>query len=423
MSGAFTSSLYSQRSGKDIVAQVLRIPAPENCTRFSTHFLGLAEQASCVRLEAFLDSESGTWGIDRLTRISSQNGGTTRKSTEALPGLCFFDALHHCARFQATEESVGKYAVTMDNSCWDETPFYKDVAIAAHQVIDADGEIHPCINGRILTEGFFDDAAYATALKTKGLVLPVKPIVAPGSFIEQINKGIALSSTEKVMTTDLISRSIDKRKEIDRVHFLIEKGNDFVHLFQRNTSEHFLTAYNGRRGESTALAIMGAAFSLGVRPAIAYVCGTATHFPARAVKSKLSDFVKATENIPDYPEKRLCVEFAQAAAYAIPMEQAAQIYQLCRENKKPLKEIQRGLPFIEEAASLISLSKMDTDRLKATYLDGKCVADHFSDTVRKSWEGYLGWHEDNSGNEYDGGRKILNIKEHLEALITRLEVK
>ena len=412
MTGKIAGFLYSQRVGTEIAEQVRLITAP--CQHFATNFMGNSEagqNSPCVRLEAVINPLSQTWRVERITRLSGKEDSITHQITELNDGLCFFDALHYCIRFESTEQSSGKQAITVPGKRWSSVSHCHDVANEAGQPIDADGDLHPAVGGAILGSGFFSDKAYETAQKTKDHKLVKVPAVGSDHFLSQLSKKIISSSAPVGQESDLVEKAIDKFKLVKAIQNVMKAGSAFKDTFKSVKNDHFQSVYQGYRMSNTLGTYFYSVVSLGTLPAALYLAGQKDVAPMRAIYKSLAHFSNAVDALPPSSEKTLCLEFIKAARYEIPLERAASTYDLSRTGKKPMDAIKSGLPFVEEAGKAANLSELDIERLKAAYLEGKLKHKEYSCPLVDKW----GHFED---TRYDSEDALFHV---LKKYIERVE--
>ena len=406
MAATKQNALYSQLVSAELAGKVLRIPGKHDA--FATDFLGYAEQGehpACVRLEAVQDFETKTWQIDRLTLLSSDENGAIKREAEVNGGLCFFDALHYCARFQMSEEAFGKQAIPVEDGSFGEMAHYKIAAASAGQAIDADGNVHPCAYGRPLTEGLFNRAAYAVALQTKDIDLSQMPKVQQTDFVAQINRGLLNRSVSEEPQQALITRTQDKNTQIKTIEGILEAGEGFLKMLEKVIKLKFVSKYRGGKlhgasyywsifADDDDMNLFGGAvhaygssvLTLGLLPAYRYLSGNRKYAPVRAVKSELAKFNRQVARLPDIEVKTLCMEFSKAATYSIEMERAAAAsFIFTKTNSSSV--LNEGLRLIEKAGALIDLGEADTNRIKALYLKPAIEPGSFSKALRNSWGG------------------------------------
>lgn len=392
---------FTQRATPELALKTARIVG--KTAHFATDFMGRMEDGpdpACVRLEATQDEDTGLWQINRFTRIPGLGDGITRQETEASTGLCFFDALHYCARFQRTEEDLGKQAIPVVGKRWESIPNYKEAAKLAGQAIDADGEVHPCAYGRILTDGFFNDSAYADASLTQDQPLPETAKTARGNFVELLNSGLLKTDTPAAAETNLLDQSVNKRLLINDLKTVITVGDKFCQIFAKAINHRFTPAALSSAEDRYHVLFFKKQYvrtgivsllTAGLKPAWDYAKGDPRTAPVHATYKALSDLKNSGARLPTSPEKTLVEEFFVAAAYAVSMERAATVYHLCSEQEKSANNIKKGLPHIVEAARIINLSPVDTERLKADYLNGNVKGASFYHKMLGAWGSEEQW--------------------------------
>ncbi len=339
--------------------------------RFATDFIATLDPATgepvlAIRLEAWRDKDTGAWAIDRLTYVPKLD--TFDKKTEALPGLCFFDALYHCARFQATQLAVDdeRQIAHVPGARWESCISYRDAADAASQVIDAAGIVHPCADGRILTDGAFDSKAMETAFKTAEQPLAPKDVSAAapgfaGSFLA-VNRPLGVPAV-----ADRLQKYSEKRRALDETQAAINNLDAVISAaFRMENALYHLEFLASERNASTISAIL----TLGLAPAIGYLRGNERYTPGRFISGLKRQFEKSVRRLEDSPEKTLMADFVKAAESTFWLERAARIIhndnQLGRHSRKT---VEKAMGLIELGAAAIGLSPLDTGRLKDEFLD------------------------------------------------------
>lgn len=378
------SSLYSQQVDTDLAAIVLRIEGKDDS--FGTDFLGTPGEKSpaCVRLEAWKNPLNNLWQVDRYSRVPGTD--FVKKEIELNPGLCFFDALHYCARFQRVEEELGKRPVHED---WqDEITSYRTAAENAGQVIDQNGDVHPCAFGRVLTEGFFDKNTLTFARKTKdeAITKAAPSVMLSTVLMDDLFKN-NFAPNEK---HDLTEFSIKKRELANDLHTAMSAGDNLLEVMSDAVKNHYQNGY--KRAFDDPFPMIAKTFSFIAEPVtggfhfVKHLRGKTDRYSAtRPYDVAKTAFQRAAMNLPDCLEKSIAQDFLHAANFAFHLEHAAAVYDLCAQEKKPGSAIQAGLPYVEEAAKVKGLNDTETSRLKAEYLQGNMKPGHYLNLVRYAW--------------------------------------
>ena len=431
---------FSQRVDDALKDTVRRIQGKHD--HFGTDWMAYASadgaEPVSERVEAWKHPATGLWKIEHFTHMP---GGAIQQETVARQGLCFFDALHYCARWQKTEEEKSRQAVGVPGERWESVPHFRKAAEAAGQAIDEDGEAHPCAFGRVLSDrGWFSEKALTVALKTKKEELGSLPEV---NFVDSMVGDLLASRAPAAADEDeLITRSIQKRDVINQFRAVIDAGdalvNNLSHAvniefksdfqrgsaltedFQPDQSKEYFQGSN-RSTEDVprkAKARLKTVLTLGLVPAIGYATGNQRYSVNRSFMRLRNEFQMAAEGLPDCAERTTALEFAKATEFAFWMERAALIYNDCQERQRRPEDTKEGVPYIEKAATAVSLGSLEANGLKSEYLAGGVKCEAFKNKIRGTWK-YEGEYDRRSG-EYI---KLPGLRGKLEAKITALEAQ
>ncbi len=397
-------TLYTQTASAD-VASVVSLIAGKHA-EFATDFIGTFDAngavAIAVALHAWRHAESGTWAIDRLTYVPSL--GTVVKSTEAQPGLCFFDALDYCARFQYGDLAAGdRHIIAIPDELRTDVIHFTKAAVAAGQVIDPEGRLHPCVGGRILTNGTFSAEAIRTARLTKDMVMAVPAPAAPPmthvlfSMLKAEGRPDAGDTAGK---QPLAMQYKEKHRLIAHFKAALEAGDRMVDALSGIVENDFRTVFaripkteyaRSKKKE----AYLGAIVTLGLEPAISYLCGHEKYAVNRRFLMKKRDFTAKTAILPECDEKKLMLDFAAAAESALWLERAALVQKQFLEKSRAVKDVtEKGLRMVEIAGAAGNLSPVDIGRLQEEYLNGTFRRGQFRDSIQNAWPTSFSHHKE-----------------------------
>jgi hypothetical protein len=342
---------------------VRRIPAKHD--RFATDFIGVNGDDNkvimAIRLEAWKDAATGSWAIDRLIYTPALNAVT--KDIEARPGLCFFDALYYCARFQMTELAShdSHRIVTVHGKRWADTPHFTVAAKEAGQVIDHDGLAHPCANGRILTTGMFDNEALDTAYETAKTPLTESEPVMPGLLESFVGASLAPLSGDPIKT--IIGRAAHKAKIVKSFEDVIDSGQNLMLRMAKLKQNKFRPQYRSH----VLGTVFGTVCTLGIAPAIGHLAGFNWFTMTRDFLLFKTDFLQKVENLPDCPEKNAARDFAKIAEYTFWMERALLLLEEFKAAPDKEKLIKRAMPYIEKAGVALGLDHFAVKKLQEDF--------------------------------------------------------
>ena len=419
MAEAPQGKLYSQLAAEDLASQVLRIPGMHNS--FATDFLGhteLGEHPPCVRLEALRNRETNTWQIVRVTLPSSDENGPVQREAEVRSGICFFDALHYCARFQMAEEAFGKRSIVVAGNSPGPITHYRVAAESAGQAIDVDGNVHPCSYGSILTPGLFSREAHAVAERAVATELSEMPAVLQTGFVAEISRDLARKSVTLVPHDVLLAKVQDKNTLITNIAGVSRSGDDLMELFKEAWLQRRFQIISVGHGylcrkfdvpappSPTKASVAVGLVSLGLVPLYRHLHRNTAPVQncAPVFLQKLTDRLEGLNKhvslLPDGKVKSLCSEFSKAAAYCFRMEYAVAAYrEFQSENCSSYLDI--GLNVVEEAGEMINLGEADIACAKTLYLNGDMKVGQFWETLVNAWDG-------------DGGRQQQRYEEAME---------
>jgi hypothetical protein len=376
------ASLFSDTVDDPIVQTIRRIQSQH--TRFKTDFIGV-EGAVAVQLEAWRMEDSQAWAIDRFTYVPA--AGCVEKSVEARSGLCFFDALYHCARFQATELTGHKdrQVVSVPDGLRQDVISYREAAEAAFQVIDHDGKAHPCAQGRILTSGLFTPEMIALAAKTQDQPMAIQtPALSPmgetvsmllavnGRAIDETSDPIQRYRAQR-MPVNVPSRSVEEDRRFDGVQVA---GQNLIAGMQELAKHDF----------QDRIPKLAASLTLGIVPAIGYWRGS-ERYAHRCFSVLHQAFMAAAQGLPDCEQKTIALDFARAAERSLWLGRAAG---LLLEDRRPGRHsearLNKALRCLEQGSAAAALPPVDAARLQALYLDQTPEPKVFMDELNKSWQ-------------------------------------
>jgi hypothetical protein len=429
---------FSQRVDEALRDTVRRIQGKHD--HFGTDWMaypGADAEPVSERVEAWKHPATGLWKIDHFTHMP---GGASQQETVARQGLCFFDALHYCARWQKTEEEKSRHAVGVAGARWESVPHYRKAAEAAGQAIDEDGEAHPCAFGQVLSDrGWFSEKALADALKTKKEKLGSLPDV---NFVDSMVGDLLASRTPAAGDeNEWIARSVQKRDVINQFRAVIDAGDamvnnlshavniEFKSDFQRkhavtkdfdpdSSKKAFQNSNNSTEDiQRNTKACLKTVLTLGLAPAIGYATGNQRYSVNRSFMRLRNEFQRAAEGLPDCAEKTTALEFAKATEFAFWMERAAVIYNDCQERQRKPEDTREGVPFVEKAAAAMSLGSLEANGLKGEYLAGSVQCEVFKNKIRDKWKDKQGGY-DYKTSDYT---KTSGLRGKLEEKITALE--
>ncbi len=378
--------LFTDTVDERTAALVYRIVGRHD--RFATDFIGVGlddAAAVAVRLEARQDPRDGLWAIDRF--ICAPGLGRVQQTTEASHGLCFFDALERCARFQATELAAhdGRRIVDIPGERWTSWPSYRDAAAAVFQVIDENGFVLPCAEGRILTGGSFSIEAMDIAFQTRNEKLaPPAPAnaLAPLSLVSDL---LSVNTPALVTATDRIRRYSDKMARNDAIQ--AERTN-FDMLVDAGVAMTDGLANLVRRAFKTDIPLVRSGLTLGLAPAVGYLRGDERYAPARHFFMLKKRFERCAAMQPA-EEKPLVLKFAAAAESAYWLERAAR---MLKDDSEPgrhsVQAVEKVLACIDRAGAAGGMTLLDVERLKNRSLDHGLAVTAFAQKLAQAWGDY-----------------------------------
>jgi hypothetical protein len=321
-------SLYTDSLSPDKAAIVRRIPAPAGYNKFCTDRLSFDKEGEAaqtvIQLRAGKLPGTELWKINRRSEYGEGEGKTVDVDP-VMSGLCFFDALYYCAKFQTTEQSLGQKALVHNGKI----PHYREAGKKAGQPFDADlGTPVPAVDGEIIGSGRFDGDPDEIAAGSNGIkLLSSDPTAGQAGWLPSVLTGMngneIASADENNSPTDTDNRLRDKQAHIKALNNVTEKGNRLLISFFSASRQDFISD----KGEFLNL-ICHTLSTAGIGPLIKarklginYVLEDA--LPVKLVNINLKCFSKAVAKLPDVPEKKACEEFAKVAAYSLHMERAA----------------------------------------------------------------------------------------------------
>ncbi len=354
--------------------------------RFATDFIGVgsddAAAAVAVRLEAWR-GEDGLWAIDRFTYAPALD--TFRKDVEASPGLCFFDALYHCARFQKTELEghENRRIIHVEGPQWQSCASYRDAADAANQVIDDHGDAHPCADGRILTTGSFTSKYLETAFRTKGQALLPATQALPAMQAAVSNLLAVNRPADVPAVADRMRHYAESRAQADRAQIHANRL-DAVRIAGENLKDCLPALV--RQEFRTNIPRISSTLTLGLVPVIGWLRADRRYAPEGHFYKLRERFRNAVKRLPDTPEKAMAAEFARAAESAFLLERAARIMKDDNRFGRHRREsVESAMDCIGRAAEIGNIKPLDIERLKNEYLAGAVDPMIFADKLRAGW--------------------------------------
>lgn len=390
------SLIFSQTLDAHTADIVRRIQGKHN--RFATPFIGMTANDGTplpsVRLEAWQNPETKLWQIDRFTRLPTD--GVVKQEIEARPGLCFFDALYHLSRFQATGLEAGNaQIIPVEGERWRKTASYEEAAKAAGQIIDAkDGLARPCAYGRVLTGGFVADSDWEILSDDSALLASS---AAGNEFLTRsVLDGIFTAVTPVEGTEEeWVAEANRKRDVINRFKLVGELGDALVKRLKKTVAVEFKTNFED---DGAKKAFAKSLFTVGIIPAVGYARGDIRYNIEGAFFNLKDKFLEAAKAMPSCRERDLCESFARSAETAFWLERATRVIEDCRKRDK--MDMAPGLPYIERAAAAEGLGVVDASRLKEEYLAATWRPGRFSEKIDCQW--YEQYPRDEKGNRsYD----------------------
>jgi hypothetical protein len=354
------ASLYTDSLPPEDAATVRRIPAPEGYNKFCTDRLSFDKEGDAaqtvIQLRAGKLPGTNIWEINRRSEYG-EGGSKTVDAAPVMSGLCFFDALYYCAKFQTTEQNLGQKTLGHNGKI----PHYRQAGKKAGQPFDADlGTPVPAVEGEIIGAGRFDGDPYEIAAGSNGIkLLSSDPTAGQAGWLPSVLTGMngnEIAPADK--NNSLIYNKLrDKQVHIKAVNNVTEKGNMLLSFFIIASSKGFAS---------------DKVYSFG-------------HIIA------LKEFSKAVAKLPDVPEKKACEEFTKVAAYSLHMERAAFLdgkikcaYFSKGKQRKMISAISKAAAGLHPGDDTAAQSS--AARLKRAFADGEIKREDNEKILRAIWK-------------------------------------
>lgn len=408
-----TIILYSEKltDPKDDTTKKVALATPDGgVEKFRTGFFMPAVGGLEYWLEAYKDRFSGLWNVNRHERMPGTNDGCYRCYERVLQGVCFFDALEYCARWeQATIVTHG--FGQQEDSDPDSAPYYRLAAEKADIPLDRDGQPHPAAWGEILTEGDFDGHAYEVAKHTQGREIGVednraKTLAAqlagelPG--LKVTNEPAPSNARERNEGRQAHSRVYEEYEERVRLAEKFEDAAQAAHDV-KGLIDTALARCFGKVAKanhvSVGMSMAGSAGEIGVAVLVLattplhggalvaipllFVCGMgglggisaflaldSAFMEPKALaqfKAKYETFANCIKNLPSCRERRLAEDFAKATKAVFGLEHAALIHRQCRTGKKRKGCLKAGRKILDKAIKESGMTGNQANNLKLAY--------------------------------------------------------
>jgi hypothetical protein len=383
---AFCTVLFSDTVDEQTAMMVRRIAG--NHDRFATDFIGVVDPDGTVTVAIRLEARQvadGSWAIDRFTYVPSIN--SFKQESEARPGLCFFDALSHCARFQATELAGHnrRQIITVPRDRWADVASCRDAAAGAFQIIDDNGYAQPCAEGRILTDGLYSMEAMETAYKTKNINSNL-PAVQTVTGMPRIVSELLAVNRSMIGPRDLVARYNQKMTEnnehrewvqkLEATSLAADKLRKGVSLL---TERKFKTCPNSFVTYAT----------LGIAPILLRKQGHEDYTVDGHLFMLKKQFQDSVWAIDHAPLQSLGREFAKNAESTFWLERALRILKDDREpGQHSDSAVTRAMECFNRAALVSEWNDMDTERVMAECFGQKFEPMTFVRELEKSWKIY-----------------------------------
>jgi hypothetical protein len=343
---------------------------------------GGAEGRTQEWLEAHRLPGASGWAVDRHSVIKADDDLHDKKT--AASALCFFDALSYIAQYERSRLFVG-YTPSTDSST---LPHYREVAAALGLPVDVNGEVHPAVGGRVLTDGLFNGTELAVAGKSLPVIVePDKSIAdywpqlaAPGNELTSVKPTVPLALTQSWQGyRDEKAKIEGLRSDYNRADYLLAHIEKAIEQEKRRDFGLTSMAKAGNVFRKAGL-ICPFIAAVGIMeywehykssgsgkdvPSFFFFNGG--HFLPRFREELLREIGRLPEGLP-----KSCLEsFEKAAMPAFHFEKAIAIYTLCRENKIKAQYFALGLNEIEKAGTLAGLSEDKILQLRSDYQAGR----------------------------------------------------
>ncbi len=225
---------FSETLEPDLYAVVQRIKTQHGAAFRTRSFSPVPTQASGTRwLEASCNEKTGRWKLTESKIVPNiypdEDGRVTYSWQEALEetktiakDLCFFDALHSCARFEVTAKAavgmpVGKTREQLG------VQHYRAFAVREGQLFDQKTNLPlPVADGERLMDGIFEPGAKEIIKSTKGNVLEdvfTKPVML-GEVLDRADNAAIVP-----VRLDQASENLIQAAEKEQSLAKIQEGN------------------------------------------------------------------------------------------------------------------------------------------------------------------------------------------------------
>lgn len=344
------------------LSEIIRsIPEPPGVTAFRTDRWQNPEIGLVSWCEAWKNPTTNLWRVDRYDEVD----GVGSRQEIAQRSVCFFDALHYCAWFEAAERDFGESALPPGSG---NAPHYREAARLANIPFDGTAQSGlpvPAAYGRILVSGLFDEEARAIARRTQSLALSPRAGAAAGVYFRDLESDIFQAPLSAAATGDELAARADQafaaQKEQQAIEMAAKEKREKLAAVFRAASRAAQTVVENLKDLSAA----GFKHKWGIDPAL------------WLVDRPLGKLISAAESLPACAEKAGLQEFVRAAGRVFNLEHAARLAQQANGEKQPHGSRRRfntairdGRKAIGRAVKKCGLPVADSIVLEARLMDG-----------------------------------------------------
>lgn len=339
---------YSEGLDEKLASTVRAIPC-EDHNFFQTRKASYDKEDEFVSWqEAHKNPHTDLWDV--ILRSRENNAGMNKQET-ILSSVCFFDALHSCASYEHHQKEIGAHVFDPD----DMGVHYEAAANAAKQAFDLEGLPHPTAYGRILTDGFFDDAAYDLA--REGAANEIVPVS------QEEFRGKTLSSVlgNSVSTPVTLPESADSQIALKNdIEYTINLARELKDQFRHAVK---IKSEDIKQDYTICASLVGLLILDNSGPEFLAV----DRFNKR--KAKLE---KAAKKLPENSAARtLFLEFSKASEMQLYIGRASQVYETYQEEGKKPSYLKHGERLISKAAKKFGIDDKTKHDLVRSFRAGE----------------------------------------------------
>lgn len=343
--GAMIANLFTDGLPAEEADLIRRIPC-KDFSRFRTDRLCFGgdndSTEGIVQLRAQKIPETELWKIVRY--IENNVGDLSSLNTRTIfSGLCFFDALHYCAKFQSTEKSMGCVSLP---DIEDDSPHYSEVGEAMGQPFDIDlGTPVPAIGGEIIGDGKFNGTARKVAEKSRYI-----KILDENPGLHEKDKGLQFLFSEVTEPSEPLAIAT---KMQDRISLCAAYNSAIICGDALLLSFHRADVENYKVIKHNSDAILAGIFTAGLLPLYCYKARK-RFFGSFPIRDFEKEVIKFEASVKPLPERGLCEEFLRLVKYSFHLETALEIGEHMKSKKPTNRENARMLSEINLAASCLA---------------------------------------------------------------------